>query len=255
MFRKMLEDDRRRAGWSVGQTAWRLGRSVREYREIEAGERRRRGRRGTGSASCSAGLRRSQPTRWVLLTKPTPRRTVIQQARTLFETNFERVANEPEAGRLEAASLLRAAEALRPLMDRDAAAFEQGAVGDPVDHPVGHVYMLLAGLAIENLVKARVVSINGGSGSKPGRLSAEVKTHDLLQLFDMAGLALSDDEAYSPERLEAFVEWAGRYPLGAKSHDHLPRQAPGGGGAPLDVRFSTDMDAIEALLARLGTTS
>jgi predicted transcriptional regulator len=38
MFRKMLEEDRRRAGWSMGQVAWRLSVSVREYREIEAGE-------------------------------------------------------------------------------------------------------------------------------------------------------------------------------------------------------------------------
>ena len=35
----MLEDDRRRAGWSVGEAAWRLGVSVREYRELVAGER------------------------------------------------------------------------------------------------------------------------------------------------------------------------------------------------------------------------
>jgi transcriptional regulator with XRE-family HTH domain len=35
----MLEHDRKRAGWSVGQAAWRSGVSVREYREIEAGER------------------------------------------------------------------------------------------------------------------------------------------------------------------------------------------------------------------------
>lgn len=35
----MLENDRKRAGWSVGQVAWRLGVSIREYREIEAGER------------------------------------------------------------------------------------------------------------------------------------------------------------------------------------------------------------------------
>jgi DNA-binding XRE family transcriptional regulator len=35
----MLEQDRKRAGWSVGQAAWRLGVSVREYREIEAGAR------------------------------------------------------------------------------------------------------------------------------------------------------------------------------------------------------------------------
>jgi predicted transcriptional regulator len=39
MLPKMLEDDRRRAGRSVGQVAWRLGVSVREYREIEAGAR------------------------------------------------------------------------------------------------------------------------------------------------------------------------------------------------------------------------
>jgi predicted transcriptional regulator len=38
MFRKMLENDRRRAGWSMGQVAWRLGVRIREYRELEAGE-------------------------------------------------------------------------------------------------------------------------------------------------------------------------------------------------------------------------
>jgi DNA-binding XRE family transcriptional regulator len=35
----MLKHDRKQAGWSVGQAAWRLGVSVREYREIEAGAR------------------------------------------------------------------------------------------------------------------------------------------------------------------------------------------------------------------------
>jgi hypothetical protein len=37
MLPKMLEQDRRQAGWSVGQAAWRLGVSIREYRELEAG--------------------------------------------------------------------------------------------------------------------------------------------------------------------------------------------------------------------------
>jgi transcriptional regulator with XRE-family HTH domain len=35
----MLEQDRKRGGWSVEQAAWRLGVSVREYRELEAGAR------------------------------------------------------------------------------------------------------------------------------------------------------------------------------------------------------------------------
>jgi predicted transcriptional regulator len=39
MLPRMLEEDRMRSGWSVGQVAWRLGITVREYRELEAGER------------------------------------------------------------------------------------------------------------------------------------------------------------------------------------------------------------------------
>ena len=38
MLPGMLEHDRKQAGWSVGQAAWRLGITVREYREIAAGE-------------------------------------------------------------------------------------------------------------------------------------------------------------------------------------------------------------------------
>jgi hypothetical protein len=38
-FPGMLQHDRKQAGWSVGQAAWRLGVSIREYRELEAGAR------------------------------------------------------------------------------------------------------------------------------------------------------------------------------------------------------------------------
>jgi transcriptional regulator with XRE-family HTH domain len=37
MFSDMLERDRRRRGFTVGQIAWRLGVTPREYRELEAG--------------------------------------------------------------------------------------------------------------------------------------------------------------------------------------------------------------------------
>jgi transcriptional regulator with XRE-family HTH domain len=39
MLSAMLEHDRKRAGWSVGQAAWRLGITERAYRELEAGTR------------------------------------------------------------------------------------------------------------------------------------------------------------------------------------------------------------------------
>ena len=39
MLPTMLEHDWKQPGWSVGQAAWMLGVSVREYRELEAGAR------------------------------------------------------------------------------------------------------------------------------------------------------------------------------------------------------------------------
>lgn len=39
MLPTMLENDRKQMGWSVGRAAWCLGVSIREYRELEAGER------------------------------------------------------------------------------------------------------------------------------------------------------------------------------------------------------------------------
>ena len=55
----MLEDDRRRAGWSVGQVAWRLGVSVPEYQAIEAGDRSPNFETWAGSANCWRGRRGS----------------------------------------------------------------------------------------------------------------------------------------------------------------------------------------------------
>ena len=59
MFIRMLEDDRRRADWSMGQVAWRLCVSIRECREIEAGERWPSGETFNRICERSAGRRRS----------------------------------------------------------------------------------------------------------------------------------------------------------------------------------------------------
>jgi predicted transcriptional regulator len=37
MFSDMLRRDRERMGYSVGQTAWRFGVSLKEYRELKVG--------------------------------------------------------------------------------------------------------------------------------------------------------------------------------------------------------------------------
>lgn len=64
MLPKMLEQDRRQAGWSVGQAAWRLGVNPREYRELETGMRSPTFETwDPASASSLGGRRRSQRTR------------------------------------------------------------------------------------------------------------------------------------------------------------------------------------------------
>lgn len=61
MLPTMLEDDPKRAGWSIGQAAWRPGVSISEYRGLEAGERLAElGDRGIGSVGCTAGRRPSR---------------------------------------------------------------------------------------------------------------------------------------------------------------------------------------------------
>lgn len=47
----MLEQDRRQAGWSVGQAAWRLGVSIGEYRELEQPAAREAGTTLAGRAT------------------------------------------------------------------------------------------------------------------------------------------------------------------------------------------------------------
>ena len=57
MLPVMLENDRKRAGWSVGQAAWRLGVTIREYRELETGTRSPSFESGTGSAVSGSAIR------------------------------------------------------------------------------------------------------------------------------------------------------------------------------------------------------
>jgi hypothetical protein len=116
--------------------------------------------------------------------------------------------------------------------------------------PVTEVYMLLAGLAIENLAKARIVSSHP-SPTKADRLEKDLKSHDLINLVERAGITPSEDESYLLERLEVFVTWAGRYPISSTFKDYLPRTAPQGGWGPMSNYSSSDPGMIKALAERL----
>ena len=86
MLPTMLEHDRKRAGWSVGEAAWRLGVSIREYRELEAGERMPNFAAGDGGYAATSwyrlttGAGRAQAARYLA----TPKFPPAQPATTIF---------------------------------------------------------------------------------------------------------------------------------------------------------------------------
>lgn len=166
------------------------------------------------------------------MSKRQSRQTIVRTAETLFLTMFERTAEMPAAWRLMAESLLRAARALVPLIEADRRALE-----DPdqqeFEHPVAEVYMLLAGLAIENLAKAMLVEGSPTPVSKRGVLVRRLLSHDLVRLLNQTGLTFTAQEIDLAERaFRCFVQWAGRYPLPISVDDQLPRMQRTGGPAP-----------------------
>jgi hypothetical protein len=111
--------------------------------------------------------------------------------------------------------------------------------------------MLLSGLAIETLAKARIVASHS-SPTEGDRLAKDLKSHDLMDLLRRAGITLNEEESYLVERLEVFVTSAGRYPIPLTLEDYLPRTAPHGGSGPMTVYYSSDPEMIEELVEKLG---
>ena len=178
------------------------------------------------------------------------RQGIVRTPEKLFRRMFQQAADMPDAWRMTADSLMRAAGTLVPLVEADTRAALDPSQ-NTFEDPVAPVFMLLAGLAIENLAKAKLVEGRSSPATVGDALAPDLKSHDLVDLLHRAGLTLSDDESYLAERLQAFVEWAGRYPIPVKLEGQLPRTHPLGGSGPLNGFFGSDPGAIEALAARL----
>ena len=108
---------------------------------------------------------------------------------------------------------------------------------DPMEYDIGNVFMLIAGHTIETLAKAMLV-FNEKAINEKGEFA--IKTHKLLDLLDRAKFNLSETEHEFIERLEQFVEWAGRYPAPLKYTNLMPRSYPDGSFGILNVVKSDD---------------
>lgn len=109
------------------------------------------------------------------------------------------------------------------------------------------VYLMLCGLALELLFKARLAAQGRRVLDDNETLVSPFIRHDLELLAKEANVPLTDGQRYLLRRLTAFTVWAGRYPIAKKAAAHLPVDAPGGGRGPINHIRSSDLEAIAAL--------
>jgi len=156
------------------------------------------------------------------------------------KTAFQIVGGEPHSWFMAARQLKKSADlignALKEVCSAypdDRAPYEQLAVFKG--------YMLLAGLAMENLLKG----ILAGRDQKivtPTALNKRFKTHRLCSLALQVLQDLTEHDQDLLKRLTDFVSWAGRYPIALREHENVH---------PAFV--TTDPERIDRLFDRFAT--
>ena len=117
--------------------------------------------------------------------------------------------------------------------------------------------MLLAGFAIENLVKALLIARNPNAvAARHDRLEQLVHgasaRHVSVQLCQEAGVSLSLEEEDVVRRLEIFLLWAGRYPVPKDARKLGERHTTAEPQLASAASFSEiELDVIDRLFAGL----
>lgn len=117
------------------------------------------------------------------------------------------------------------------------------------------LYFMLVAFAIENLCKADIVRAQGLEISeeikKSGKLSEELKTHDLVSLVRKVGLDLDQQEQVLLRHLQRTAVWSARYPVPAEAYRKiLPNEYP----AVIYMKAASPeeyMDHLKALVSKL----
>jgi hypothetical protein len=149
-----------------------------------------------------------------------------------------------------ASSLERAADIIWKEVKKDQEAMRKDEEPES-DTSVSCQFMLLAGLAIENYLKAICIKRHGAYSLKG---DFQFGHHDFVKLATQSGLAFNSADGEFIERLEHFVIFAGRYPAPKNSDALLPRIQNDGSWGTLSYVRSTDYADWKTLLQTLRAT-
>lgn len=151
--------------------------------------------------------------------------------------------------------LKRGADLLRAQWKADLLALHRRVPSGLFPESVGGPMMLLAGYALENLVKGLLVARNPNAVAalmdKPEKLVYGASARHLsVQLCGEAGVALSPQEEDAVRRLEIFLLWAGRYPVPTDARKLGERHSTTEPQLESAASFSEiELDVIDALFA------
>ena len=163
--------------------------------------------------------------------------------------DFDKAAADPSAWRSVAFSLLFSAKELWDEIRQGLEEFEANGVEKLSERGSQQLRMrgpfyLLAGLAIENMLKAVIVK-RMSDAKKPVTEGDALRiyrgNHDLVGISQQAKVPLSDDERQLLARMSTFVLWAGRYPV-ANTKEITAQER---------VTMSGDWGRISALIGRV----
>lgn len=161
---------------------------------------------------------------------------------------YRLACTEPYLWLRKARELRRTADLVWEQFVAEINAFTQGQ--DSPEPFTGDVAMMLYGLTIENLLKAGLAAKGCAVGANG---NFKLKVHNLQALTSELSLAVSQAEAELLERLQHFIEWAGRYPIPLLAEGLYPREMLDGSKCALHGISTGDRLKIMAFIEKLSS--
>jgi hypothetical protein len=120
--------------------------------------------------------------------------------------------------------------------------------GEPIHPENEHLdspATMLYGSAMENAIKGYLIKKHGGFEQARAAIQIAWDRHQISRLAVATGLPLTPEQRLLLHSLEAFIVWAGRYPISMKRHQFtIPKQFQSGDHmTPIQIR----RDGIEIL--------
>jgi hypothetical protein len=114
-------------------------------------------------------------------------------------------------------------------------------------------FLYLSGMAFENYLKGLLI-LRDPKLVGEGEINEEITSgHNLIKLFEKAGIELSSEEIHLVERIGDAVNWSSRYPVPKKAKDFCKKLVPGKGYTmPGNFMFGDEL-LVETLIGKVTT--